>query len=167
MTDAADRMNDTAQRAMNAQADTARQGAEAMRAGAERFTAAGNEAFQQTVDRSLGALNELNAAYKHNLEAMVASMTAATRGAESLGAQAMEYSKKSMEDGAAAARTLSGARSVQEVVELQTAYARSATEAYMAELNRWSETVRATFNDSVKPINERVTATVEQAQSQR
>ncbi len=162
-----ERTADTARQAADTGARMAREGADAMRAGTERFATAGNEAFQQTVDRSLGALNDLNGAYKRNLEAMVASVTAATKGAEALGAQAMEYSKKSMEEGMTATRALSSARSVQEVVELQTSFARQATEAYMAELNRWSETVQRSFNDSVKPINERVTAAVEQVQSQR
>lgn len=163
----AGRMADATKRAADQGAQMTREGMDTMRQGAERMQSAGNEAFQQTVDRSLTALNDMNGAYKRNLEAMVASVTAATKGAEALGAQAMSYSKTSMEEGVQAARALSSARSVQEVVELQTSYARKATEAYMAELNRWSETVQSSFNDSVKPLNERVTAAVEQAQSQR
>jgi len=157
----------TADRAADTAAQMGREGLDAMRATGDRMQTAGNEAFQQTVDRSLTALNDMNGAYKRNLEAMVASVTAATKGAEALGAQCMSYSKKSMEESVTAARALSSARSVQEVVELQTSYTRQATEAYMAELNRWSETVQSSFNDSVKPLNERVTAAVEQAQSQR
>ena len=47
---------------------------------------------------------DLNTHAKRNLEAMVASVTAATKGAETLGAQAMAFSKKSVEDQVAAAR---------------------------------------------------------------
>src|SRR5579875_3180513 len=66
-------------------------GAEAFKATAERAATAGNQAFQDGVQKSLGALNEINAQGKRNLEAVVASVTAAARGAEALGAQAMAY----------------------------------------------------------------------------
>ena len=66
-----------------------------------------------------------------------------------------------------AAKSLAGAKSVQEVVELQTAFAKTALETYMAELGRMSEIVSASVKDSVKPLNERVTAAVERLQAVR
>jgi hypothetical protein len=47
------------------------------------------------------------------------------------------------------------------LVELQSAYAKSAMEAYMAEMNRASETFTATFKEALRPLNERATAVVE------
>ena len=79
----------------------------------------------------------------------------------------MAYSKKSLDETVAASKALTSAKSVQEVVELQTQYAKTALEAYMGELNRWSETVSASVKDSLKPLNERATAMVEKAQSAR
>lgn len=139
--------------------------AETLKTTVEQFTAAGNQAFKDNVEKSLAGLNELNAHSKKNLEAVVASVTAATKGAESLGAQYMAYSKTAVENQVAAAKALTGAKSVQEAVELQTAWAKSAMELYMAEVGRMGETVSATIKDSFKPINERVTATVEKLQS--
>lgn len=141
--------------------------AETIKTQAEKYTAAGAQAFKEAVDKSLTALNELNAQSKQNLEAMVASTTAATKGAETLGAQAIAYSKKSVEDGMAAARALGAARSVQEVVELQTSYAKTALEAYLAELNKASETVAASVKETLTPLNARVTAAVEKFQAAR
>ena len=142
-------------------------GAETVKATVDRMSLAGNQAFKDTVEKSLGALNEVNAHGKRNLEAVVESVTAATRGAETLGAQAIAFSKKSWEDGVAAAQSLSTAKSVQEVVEIQTNWAKSSLETYLSELNRWSDTVSASVKDSLKPLNERVTATVERIQSNR
>lgn len=141
--------------------------AETLQGTFEQFTTAGNTAFKDGVEKSLTALNDLNGAAKENLEAMVASVTAATKGAETLGAQSIAYSKKSVEDGIAAAKDLSSAKSIQEVVEKQTAFAKTAMEAYMAELNKASETVAASFKDSVVPLNSRVTATMEKFQAAR
>ncbi len=133
----------------------------------EQYTTAGNQAFKDGVEKSLSALNEVNAASKQNLEAVVASVTASTKGAEALGAQAIAYSKKAVEDTVAAAKTLSGAKSLQEVVELQTAFAKTYLEGYLAELNKASEIVSASMKESLVPLNSRVTATVEKFQAAR
>lgn len=128
---------------------------------------AGNQAFKDQAEKSLTALNDLNAHGKRNLEAVVASVTAATRAAETLGAQAMAYTKSSMEKQVEAARSLTTARSVQEAVELQTTFARQALETYVSEMNRATETVSAAMKDTLKPLNERATAMMEAAQSVR
>jgi phasin family protein len=141
--------------------------AEAAKTTVEQFTAASNVAFKDGVEKSLAALNEANAQSKKNLEAIVASATAATKGAEALGAQAMAYSKVVFDNQVAAAKTLASAKSVQEVVELQTAYAKSALETYIAEFGKMTETVTASMKDAFKPINARVTETVEKFQAVR
>ncbi len=142
-------------------------GAEAIKTTVDRATAAGQQAFRETVEKSIGALGEFNAQGKRNLEAAVESVTAATRGAETLGAQAMAFSKKSWEDGVSVAQSLGTAKTMQEVVEIQTNWAKSALETYMAEATRWSDTVSGSVKDTFKPLNERVTATVEKFQSAR
>lgn len=141
--------------------------AETVKNTVEQFTAAGNVAFKEAVEKSLTQLNELNAHSKKNLEAVIASVTAQAKGAEALGAQAMAYSKKAVEDHVAAAKSLSGAKSVQEVIELQTAYAKSALDAYIAEVSKMSDIVSTSMKDAVKPLNERVTAAVERLQAAR
>ena len=141
--------------------------ADAVKTTVDQFTAASNVAFKDGVEKTLAALNDANAHSKKNLEAVVASVTAATKGAEVLGAQAMAFSKKSIEDQVTAAKSLASAKSVQEVVELQTAFAKSALESYMAALGSMSETASASVKDSMKPLNERVTAMVERLQAAR
>ena len=138
---------------------------EAVKTTIENMSTAGKKTFKDSVEKSLAAMAEMNTHSKKNLEAVVASVTAATKGAETLGARAMAYSKKSMEDQVAAAKGLAGAKSVQEAIELQTSFAKSAFEAYVAEVTRMSETVAASMKEAVAPINERVTALVERVQS--
>jgi phasin family protein len=141
--------------------------AEAAKSTVEQFTAASNVAFKEGVEKSLAAMNEANTQSKKNLEALVASATASAKGAEALGAQAMAFSKAIFDTNVTAAKSLAGAKSVQEVVELQTAFAKSALETYMAEFTKMSDTVSASVKESMKPINERVTATVEKFQAVR
>ena len=137
------------------------------KAQAENIQAAGAKAFREGVDKSVASLSEINVHGKKNLEAVVESAAAAQKGAEALSQQAVAYSKKSWEDGVAAAQSFSQARSVQELFELQTNWAKSAAEAYLAEFGKATETMTASVKDSFKPINERVSAAVEQFQAAR
>ena len=141
--------------------------AETAKSTVEQFTVASSTAFKDGVEKTLAAINEANAHSKKNLEAVVASVTAAAKGAETVGAQAMAFSKKAFDDQVAAARSLAGAKSLQEVVELQTNLARTFLESYMSEVGRLSETVSASVKDSMKPLNERMTAMVERMQAAR
>jgi phasin family protein len=140
---------------------------ETAKSAVEQFSAAGNKAFKDSFEKSFGAFAELNTLSKKNFEAYVASMTAATKGAETLGAHAVAFSKKAVEDQVAAAKSLAGAKSVQEVIELQTGFAKSAFEIYVAEVNKMAETVAASVKESAAPLNERVTAFVERIQVAR
>ena len=133
----------------------------------EQFTTASNVAFKEGVEKGLAAMNEMNSYSKKNMEAMVASATASAKGAEALGAQAMAFSKAVFDSEVRAAKSLAGAKSVQEVVELQTAFAKSALETYMAQFGAMSETVSSSVKESMKPLNERVTAVVEKFQAVR
>jgi len=134
---------------------------------AEQYAAAGGQAFKDAADKSLSAMNEINAQSKSTLEAFVASAAAASKGAEALGAQAVEYSKKSLDDHIAAARSLTTVKSFQEAVELQSAWAKSTLEAYLAELNRASVTLTASVKDTLTPLNARFTDAVETFQAAR
>jgi len=98
---------------------------------------------------------------------VVESAAAAQKGTEALTKQAAAYSRKSWEDGVAAAQQLTQARSVQEMIELQTSFTKSAIELYVAEMNKAAEVMTASVKDSFKPINERVTASVEKFQAAR
>ncbi|QBX38347.1 phasin family protein [Brevundimonas sp. S30B] len=146
---------------------TVEQTASKTKAQAEQFQAAGAQAFREGVDKSVAGFSELNAQSKRNLEAMVESASAAQKGAEALSQQALAFSKKSWEDNMAAAQSMATARSIQELVELQTSWAKSASEAYLSEMTRMTETLTASVKDSFKPINERVTASVETLQAAR
>ena len=149
-------------------AKTAAQSAtSAAQSAAEPFAAAGTKALRETMEKSMLAMSEINSQSRKNLDAVVASATAAARGAETVGARALAYSKKSVEDNVAAAKSISGAKSLQEVFELQTAFAKTAFAGYVAESGAMAETFTASLKETFLPINERVTALVERVQSAR
>ncbi|GAW40846.1 Phasin protein [Brevundimonas sp. SH203] len=146
---------------------TADQTAAKVKAQAETLQAAGTQAFREGIDKSVASLGELNAHGKKNLDAMVESATVAQKGAEALSQQALGFAKTSWEEGVAASKELSTARSVQEFFELQTVWAKKSMERYVAEMTKTNEIVANTVKDSLKPLNERVTASVESFQAAR
>lgn len=152
---------------MDAAAETLKPEVEATKATAEQFTAAANTAFKDGVEKSLAALGEANTYSKKNLEAVVASATAAARGAEAVSAHAVAYSKSAFETQVNAVKALAAAKTPQEAFELQTAFAKSAFETYVSEATKIGELLTASFKDSFKPLNERVTETVGKLQATR
>jgi phasin family protein len=141
--------------------------AEAATATTEPFTTAANVAFKDGVEKTLAAIGEVNAHSKKNLEALIASATATAKGAESLGARAAAYSKSTFDSQVSAAKALAGAKSVQEAIELQTAFAKTALETYVAEVGKMTEAFTATVKDAVSPLSARVTDVVETMQAAR
>ena len=157
----------TAVNMAKAQGDHAKVQSEQFKAQAETLQATSAKALRETMEKTTASMAELSAQSKSNLEAMTASATAAQKGVEALSAQALSYSKSSWENGVAAAQTIAQARSIQELIELQTNFAKSAMETYLSEVTKMTETLTGSVKDSFKPINERVTATVETFQAAR
>jgi phasin family protein len=124
----------------------------------ETAAANGTHAVKENMERALAAASELNSFGKENFEAWVASSTAATKGLEAISSRAMAYSKAALEAHVAAAKSIMTAKSVQELVEKQTEYARAAFDGYVAEVAGISDLVSGFAKDAIKPINERVTA---------
>jgi len=136
--------------------------AETHKAAAEKAADFGHDAFKATIDRSIAAFDSAATNSKLNLEALADSVGAAAEGAQTLTAQAAAYTKKALEDHVAASKRLAGAKSVQEALEIQSGYAKSAMEGYLSELTRWSDCLTASMQRSLKPINDRVAATAQQ-----
>ena len=129
----------------------------------EKSTKAVNEGFEKAV----ASFGEINAFSKENVEAVVASVTTAGKGAEKFNAKVAEYAKQAMEDSVAAAKKLAGAKSVQEVIELQSTLAKSSMDTYIGEVNALADLYAASVKDAMKPLNDRVSAAVELFQAQR
>lgn len=136
--------------------------AQSAKAAADQAADFGYDAFKSTVDKSIAAFDGLAVNSKLNLEALADSVGAAAEGAQTLSAQAAAYGKKAMEDHLAIAKKLATAKSVQEAFDIQTGYAKTAMESYIAELSRWSDSMSASMQRSLKPINDRVVAAAEQ-----
>ena len=124
----------------------------------ETVTASTSEAVRENFDRGLAAMSEAQAFGKQNVEAFIASASAAQKGMETLSQRTVAFQKQAIENHVAATKSLMTSKSVQEFVEKQNDYAKSSFEAYVAELTSLSELMSGLTKDAFKPLNERVNA---------
>lgn len=104
---------------------------------------------------------------QENLDAVVTSSRIAAKAHETAGAEVAAFTKKSYEDSLAAAKDLAASRSVTEAMEKQTAYAKSAFEAYVSEATKLNDIYVAATREAFAPLNERFTAAVEMVRGPR
>ncbi len=131
---------------------------EAAAKGFEHISAMAPEAVKEQLDRTMTAVSEMGSFGKDNMEAIVASATAYTKGVEAMSARAAAFSKQAVENHMTAAKSILTSRSVQELVERQSAYAKSAFEGYVSEMNQVSEIFAGVAKQALQPFNERVSA---------
>jgi len=89
---------------------------------------------------------------KEFLDAGLKNFAAMSKSAQALAAEAAEYSRKTFEDGAATFEKLTGARSLEKAVEIQTDYARRAYEGFVAQSTRVSELYAEIAKEAYKPF---------------
>ncbi|MCX7357297.1 MAG: TIGR01841 family phasin [Alphaproteobacteria bacterium] len=141
-----------------ATAKTAPRAAKSATEAFETFTSTSTETVRENIDRSIAAFSEASSFGKQNLEAWVASATAAQKGFETLSARAVAFQKAAIENHVAVTKSLMTSKSVQEFAEKQNDYAKGAFEAYVAEVTEVSELVQGLAKETLQPINERVNA---------
>jgi phasin family protein len=104
---------------------------------------------------------------KETADAVTKSATVAGKGIESINSEIYSYSKQSVEDAVAASKAVMGSKSVHEAFEFQTDFAKSAFEAYVAEISKISEMATATTKDFYAPFKGRVQAWLDTVQAVR
>lgn len=98
---------------------------------------------------------------KDNVEAIVASSTIWTKGFEALSKEIAAFAQAQYEQSVATTKALFAVKSVKELVDLQTEFAKSSFDAVVAEATKVSEAGIKVANEAAEPITARVNATVE------
>lgn len=89
---------------------------------------------------------------KDSFEAVSAAATAFTKGWQGIATEATDYSKKSFEKTRLLAEKLAGVTKLDEAIALQTEYAKSSYEDFVAEATKFSELYTALAKDVFKPV---------------
>ena len=122
---------------------------------AETLWSDGLEGAKEQWSKLLGADTQFSEFHKENYDALVESTTVASDSFEKIASESVGFQQKAIEDGAAIVKQTMGVSSVQEALEIQGQYAKSAFEAYSSHLTKlgqmWTEGAQA----SVQPLSGR------------
>ena len=91
---------------------------------------------------------------KDGFDAAVSSFGEANKGFQAIAAEITAYSKQSFQDGTRAFEQLLGAKSLPQVIEIQSQYARMAYEAYVAQFSKLSEMYAGLTRNAYKPVEQ-------------
>ena len=120
---------------------------------------------QEQLDRASAALfrgyDQIASFNKNNVEALMETSSVLVRGAEDLGKLWISLAQRSLQDGAATAKALAGARSLQDVVDLQNDFARSVVDGLLEDSLQLSEASARFVNEAAAPLQARVNAALE------
>ena len=98
---------------------------------------------------------ETNKAGKDAMDTMLKSYSAIANGVQTLASEAAGYSKQSFEYNAAVAEKLSGAKSLENVFEIQSDYARTAYENFVQQSTKMGEIYAGLARDAYKPFEQK------------
>jgi hypothetical protein len=80
------------------------------------------------------------------------SFASFSKGLQAIAAETTDYTKKSFETGSAALEKLVASKSLEKAIEVQTDYARTAYESFVAEATKIGELYAELFRDAYKPF---------------
>lgn len=89
---------------------------------------------------------------KAHYESAVASATTLQNGVQAIAGVAGDYTKKSFEDGNAFLEKLAGVKSLDKAIEIQSEYAKSSYEAFVAESQKIGELYADLAKQAYKPF---------------
>jgi phasin family protein len=127
----------------------------------------GAAAMKSGLEKALKGYDAFLGYGKETAEAVMKSATVAGKGVETINNELYSFSKQSIEDSVAATKAVMGSKSVHEAFEFQTDFAKSAFEAYVAEMSKISELATAATKDTFAPFKGRVQAWLDVVQNTR
>jgi phasin family protein len=135
-------------------------------------TEAASKGYEQAVELTREHVGKASTAFikgygdiqglgKGNMDAVVEAGTVWAKGAEQIGKQVMALTQNSMQSSVVTAKALMGCKTLREVLDLQAGFARSNFDALVNEGTKLGELSMKVANETIAPIQARVSATVE------
>ena len=118
----------------------------------------GADAFKTGFEKTAKLYESVGEFNKETVEAYVASATIVGSGLQSIAQDSSTYAQKAIEEAVAASKAMMGSKSIHEVVELQTSFAKNAFAGYVSQLSRINEAFVATAKQGSAPLQARVEA---------
>ena len=95
---------------------------------------------------------DFQAVGKENVDATLKSFGAISKSGQAIAVELADYSKKAFQDGSAALEKLFGVKSLDKAIEVQTEYAKTAYEGFVAEATKLGELYTDLAKETYKPF---------------
>ncbi len=120
-----------------------------------------NDRAKAAVEKSQKIAEDLADFQKGNLEAFVASAKVAAQGLETIGQDAAELGRKNFESAQAALKSFAAAKSPTDFFKLQSDYAKSAFDSFVAQTSKNTEASLKLAGDVFQPLSSRIAVAAE------
>nr|WP_310524759.1 phasin family protein [Polymorphobacter sp.] len=144
-------------------AETMKAGVAQLNTAAESAMTSGKAAMEQitakskeAVESSMKSLDEMTDMARGNVEALLASARAASAGIESIASHVSEVSKKSFEEASTAMKAITGAKTPNEMMQLQSDFAKKQFDSSVAEMSKLTEMMMKLAGEVFEPVQNRV-----------
>lgn len=124
-----------------------------------------NEKAKVGVEKSTKAIEEISDIAKGNVEALVESGKIAAKGMESLGQEAVDYSRKNFEKATASIKSFSTVKTPTEFFQLQSQLFSASFDELTKEAAKSSEALIKLAGDVAQPLTARVTVVTDKVKS--
>jgi len=121
----------------------------------------GAEAVKEGFEKAIKGYDQMVAFSKDTAEAVIKSANAAGKGLETINSEVFSYTRKSIEESVVATKAIMASKSVDEAIQLQSEYSKSAFETYVDELAKFQDMALAITKSAATPLQARVSAFVE------
>ena len=131
------------------------------KAAMEQVTAKSKEA----VEASMKSMEDLTEMTRANVNALIASAKAATAGVEQVMTQLTEASKKSFEDTSAMVKTLASAKTPNELMQLQSDFAKTQFDEAVSQYSKLTEMMIKLAGEVMEPVQNQVAISTDKLKS--
>jgi len=97
-------------------------------------------------------IDELQQFGKDNMDATMKSLGALSKSWQAIAVEMADYTKKTFEQGTAAAEKLLGAKSLENAIEVQSDYVKSSYESFVSEATKLGELYADLARESYRPF---------------
>jgi hypothetical protein len=119
------------------------------------------QAVKDGFEKAVTGCEQFVAFGKGTAEAVLKSANVTGKGIESINTTVFTYSRQSVENGVAATRAMLASKTVEELREIQTSFAKAAFETYVAQWNKLRDVAMDTAKAASEPIQARVKAFIQ------
>ena len=125
-----------------------------------QFASTAKEQVEKSTSQFLKGFESLNALTKQNVDAFMKSSAILAKGFEDISKSTVAYTQSTLESSAAVGKQALAVKTVRDLVDLQSSFAKKSFDSAIAEGTKVSEISVKAANEAFQPISAQINATL-------